>query len=155
MTLASMLLLISLSTTAALRPAPHVRMSAPAISVAAALRPAPHVRMAAPEAVAAATTPLTADRYVATNRFRVRSGKANRLEERWRNRKSRLSFLPGFRYFHLMRRVGAEGEEAPADEYDYVSLTIWQEKENFEAWRKCALAPRPTHPHFYHREHMR
>ena len=97
MTLASMLLLISLSTTAALRPAPHVRMSAPAISVAAALRPAPHVRMAAPEAVAAATTPLTADRYVATNRFRVRSGKANRLEERWRNRKSRLSFLPGFR----------------------------------------------------------
>jgi len=44
---------------------------------------------------------LKRDRYVATNRFAVRQGKGAKFEARWANRKSRLSELEGFKYFHL------------------------------------------------------
>ena len=44
---------------------------------------------------------LKRDRYVATNRFAVRKGKGAKFEARWANRKSRLSELQGFKYFHL------------------------------------------------------
>jgi heme-degrading monooxygenase HmoA len=89
---------------------------------------------------------LKRDRYVATNRFAVRSNKGPKFEARWANRKSRLASLPGFRYFHLMRRVKLN--EDGTNEYDegdssdgsnmgnYVSFTIWEKKSDFSAWRK-------------------
>lgn len=89
---------------------------------------------------------LKRDRYVATNRFAVRRSKQAKFEARWANRKSRLSVLPGFKYFHLMRRVNLE--EDGACSYDagekkkgtlkgnYVSLTVWDKKSDFAAWRK-------------------
>lgn len=45
---------------------------------------------------------------------------------RWAERKSRLAELEGFRFFTLMRRVGADGaeDEIPADDPNYVSLTV-------------------------------
>jgi heme-degrading monooxygenase HmoA len=45
---------------------------------------------------------------------------------RWAERKSRLAELEGFRFFTLMRRVGADGaeEEIPAEDPNYVSLTV-------------------------------
>ena len=62
----------------------------------------------------------------------------------WAERKSRLADLDGFRFFTLMRRVQAEesagvpGPPAAAsddDEYDYVSLTIWEDKPSYDSWR--------------------
>jgi len=86
---------------------------------------------------------LKRDRYVATNRFTVRQGRAAKFEKRWADRSSRLAELDGFRYFQLMRRVGLENEVnsgidplASTDPFgNYVSFTIWEEKKHFNAWR--------------------
>ena len=76
---------------------------------------------------------VKAERYVASNRFKLQKGKGPQFEKRWAERKSRLSKLDGFRFFTLMRRVSeGRGDE---EESDYVSLTIWSNKENFDAWR--------------------
>jgi heme-degrading monooxygenase HmoA len=91
------------------------------------------------------------DRYIATNRFAVRTGQQAKFDKRWASRTSRLATLPGFKYFHLMRRVtlnpnddkdtslvydgGDDSDEAAAQE-NYVSFTIWQKKSDFSAWRK-------------------
>jgi heme-degrading monooxygenase HmoA len=85
------------------------------------------------------------DRYIATNRFAVRKDQQAKFEKRWATRKSRVASLPGFRYFHLMRRVtlnddgscsydGGETEEEAQE--NYVSFTIWDKKSDFSAWRK-------------------
>jgi heme-degrading monooxygenase HmoA len=87
------------------------------------------------------------DRYVATNRFAVRKDQQAKFEKRWATRKSRLATLPGFRYFHLMRRVRLNDKTTHSYEYDggdteeqaqenYVSFTIWNKKSDFSAWRK-------------------
>ena len=85
---------------------------------------------------------LNAERYVASNRFRLQKGKGPTFEKRWAERKSRLANLDGFRFFTLMRRVegmpAGAGPPRPAneeEEYDYVSLTIWEDKTGFDAWR--------------------
>jgi len=89
---------------------------------------------------------LKRDRYVATNRFAVRQGQEAKFEKRWATRKSRLASLDGFRYFHLMRRIsiGKDGissydagnKKDGSNKGNYVSLTIWQKKSQFAAWRK-------------------
>jgi heme-degrading monooxygenase HmoA len=87
---------------------------------------------------------LKRDRYVATNRFAVRKGQQAKFEKRWATRKSRLATLPGFQYFHLMRRVTIsdnnecvydEGTTDEAAQENYVSFTIWNKKSDFSAWR--------------------
>lgn len=87
---------------------------------------------------------LKRDRYVATNRFAVRQGKAAKFEKRWATRKSRLATLDGFQYFHLMRRVTLnddgtntydEGTDEESAQGNYVSFTIWNKKSDFSAWR--------------------
>ena len=88
---------------------------------------------------------LKRDRYIATNRFAVRKGQQAKFEKRWATRKSRLATLPGFQYFHLMRRVTltnnnnvCEYDEGTTDETaqeNYVSFTIWNKKSDFSAWR--------------------
>ncbi|CAB9506619.1 Antibiotic biosynthesis monooxygenase [Seminavis robusta] len=88
---------------------------------------------------------LKRDRYVATNRFAVRQGKAAKFEKRWATRKSKLATLDGFKYFHLMRRVTLNNDDGSNvyDEGDgddtahgnYVSFTIWSKKSHFSAWR--------------------
>ncbi|KAK3234184.1 hypothetical protein CYMTET_55552 [Cymbomonas tetramitiformis] len=74
---------------------------------------------------------LPADRYIATNRFKVKNAPA--FEKRWCERKSRLAELDGFRFFTLMRRVDTKDEEEV--DFNYVSCTVWEDKENFTAWR--------------------
>ena len=51
---------------------------------------------------------------------------AARLDCSWAERKSRLAELDGFKFFTLMRRVGADGAEddIPSDDPNYVSLTV-------------------------------
>jgi len=85
---------------------------------------------------------LEAQRYVASNRFRLQKNKGPTFEKRWAERKSRLANLDGFRFFTLMRRVENSPGGPPAqksasdeDEYDYVSMTIWEDKSGFDAWR--------------------
>lgn len=83
---------------------------------------------------------LKRDRYVATNRFSVRSGKEGKFEQRWANRKSRLATLEGFKYFHLMRRVDPNNKYLQTDENgetmgNYVSFTVWEKKSHFSARR--------------------
>jgi len=87
---------------------------------------------------------LKRDRYVATNRFAVRQGKAAKFEQRWATRKSRLATLDGFKYFHLMRRVllnddGTttydEGTDDESAQGNMVSFTIWEKKSDFSTWR--------------------
>jgi heme-degrading monooxygenase HmoA len=90
------------------------------------------------------------ERYIATNRFAVRASSAAKFEKRWATRQSRLATLPGFRYFHLMRRIRwnndkkdstitttmyDEGNDAESAFENYVSFTIWDKKSDFSAWR--------------------
>ena len=75
---------------------------------------------------------LTAQRYVATNRFRVKSGREAAFEKRWADRKSRLGLLDGFRFFCMMRRVGDEH----ADDVNYISCTVWETFADFDAWKR-------------------
>lgn len=85
------------------------------------------------------STPCVAgERYVATNRFKVKSGREGAFEKRWADRQSRLGTLDGFRFFCMMRRL-PEGESTATkyeDDINYISCTIWKEKENFDTWRK-------------------
>ena len=94
---------------------------------------------------------LFAQRYVATNRFKVRPNAGPKFEKRWADRKSRLAQLPGFRFFTLLRRISipvtqtANAEAVTINAGDmyvdegsfgnYISLTIWETKANFDAWR--------------------
>jgi len=77
---------------------------------------------------------LTAERYIASNRFVTRPGAAAKFEARWANRKSRLATLDGFRYFTLLRQVPEDPSKAA--KYDYMSFTIWEDKPSFDAWRQ-------------------
>lgn len=89
---------------------------------------------------------LPRERYVASNRFKTRGGKAAaKFEKRWANRKSSLAELEGFRYFSLFRQVPVEEVVGPRGaaamggdppQYNYMSFTIWNEKKDFNSWRK-------------------
>lgn len=50
-------------------------------------------------------------------------------------RKSRLAKLDGFRFFTLLRRIEADGVKYDEDLGNYISLTVWQDKKNFDDWR--------------------
>eukprot|EP00959_Pyramimonas_sp_CCMP1952_P068173 1422893-Pyramimonas_sp.AAC.2 len=79
---------------------------------------------------------LPRERYVATNRFKVKKGAEAKFEKRWSERKSRLAELDGFRFFTIMRRVTLNpDEEIDPEEFNYTSYTIWDNKESFTAWR--------------------
>jgi heme-degrading monooxygenase HmoA len=87
---------------------------------------------------------LKAERYVATNRFNVRKGKEAKFEKRWADRKSRISQLKGFRFFTLLKRVQVLGADysKDGDEGNYVSMTVWEDKDCFDEWRYvCVYSP--------------
>jgi heme-degrading monooxygenase HmoA len=81
---------------------------------------------------------LPAERYIATNRFNVRPNNGPKFEKRWAERKSRLAELNGFRFFTLLRRVEEFGAnyEQDGDNGNYISLTVWEDKPSFDAWRQ-------------------
>ncbi|MGP3699367.1 antibiotic biosynthesis monooxygenase family protein [Rhodobacter sp. NSM] len=68
--------------------------------------------------------------YLAMNRFRVKTGQESAFEEVWKTRDSRLTEVPGFVSFHLLRGPGREGHTL------YASHTIWASEEDFTAWTK-------------------
>lgn len=71
--------------------------------------------------------------FVAMNRFRIAHGFEAAFEDIWRTRDSYLSSVPGFRTFALLK--GPEHE----DHVLYASHTIWESKEDFEAWTQSEL----------------
>ena len=68
--------------------------------------------------------------FIAINRFRVVKGHEADFEAIWRNRQTRLTEMPGFRDFHLLR--GPEAE----DHTLYASHTVWESRAQFEAWTR-------------------
>uniref|UniRef100_A0A6U1HB29 ABM domain-containing protein n=1 Tax=Tetraselmis chuii TaxID=63592 RepID=A0A6U1HB29_9CHLO len=80
---------------------------------------------------------LPAECYVTCNRFSIKSGFEEAFEKRWASRESKLLEMPGFQNFVLCRRnVGGKGHGADkGDEFNYMSLTVWENKAAFENWR--------------------
>ena len=103
--------------------------------VAGQLRVRARVRSPASAMGAAEAAPrVTTERYVATNRFRVKDGREAAFEKRWADRKSRLGLLDGFRFFCMMRRLPREQGEHE-DDINYISCTVWETFEDFNAWK--------------------
>lgn len=68
--------------------------------------------------------------YIAMNRFKIAKGKESDFENVWKSRNSRLSEMPGFVEFRLLR--GPEAE----DHTLYSSHTLWNSYEEFEVWTR-------------------
>ena len=65
------------------------------------------------------------------NRFKVIEGKEEAFERRWSERESKLEGMDGFLTFLLLRRDALKAE----DGYNYSTLTVWKNRESFDAWR--------------------
>jgi len=80
---------------------------------------------------------IPADCYVTINRFSIAPGREADFEARWKGRDSKLVEMPGFKSFSLCRRdAGGKGHGADkGGDYNYMSLTIWENKAAFENWR--------------------
>ncbi|MCR9057967.1 MAG: antibiotic biosynthesis monooxygenase [Rhodobacteraceae bacterium] len=70
--------------------------------------------------------------YLAMNRFSILKGQEEAFETVWRERESRLSDVPGFQKFHLLK--GAFDEDAGTTLY--ATHTIWSNREDFVNWTK-------------------
>ncbi len=68
--------------------------------------------------------------YIAMNRFKVTKGCEDQFENVWRNRDRRLTEVPGFKEFHLLK--GPEQD----DHTLFASHTIWNSHDDFVAWTK-------------------
>jgi heme-degrading monooxygenase HmoA len=68
--------------------------------------------------------------YIAMNRFKVAKGSEGEFESLWRNRDRRLTEVPGFVQFHLLK--GPEHD----DHTLFASHTMWKSHEHFLAWTK-------------------
>ena len=66
--------------------------------------------------------------FVAMNRFKIAKGHEEEFVAIWKNRKTYLDEVPGFREFHLL--------EGPSlDEYTlFASHSIWDSKQDFVNW---------------------
>jgi len=87
------------------------------------------------------TDAVATSRYIVQNRFRVKAGREAAFEKRWADSKSRVGNLPGFRFFCMMRLVndnkgGRDGDDDDNERPNYVSSTVWETYDNFEAWKK-------------------
>jgi heme-degrading monooxygenase HmoA len=79
---------------------------------------------------------LKPERYIASNRFKVRKNAGPKFEKRWADRKSRLADLEGFRFFTLLKKVEEDGSECTSTDLgNYISFTVWGNKDNFNTWR--------------------
>jgi heme-degrading monooxygenase HmoA len=65
--------------------------------------------------------------YVVMNRLTVNEGRGADLEAAFANRAKYVNDAPGFMRFQLLR---------PQQGNTYISLSMWQDRESFEAWTK-------------------
>ncbi len=68
--------------------------------------------------------------YIAMNRFQVTRGREEDFESAWRERKTYLDDVPGFREFHLLR--GPSNDQSTL----YASHSQWDTQAAFKAWTK-------------------
>ena len=68
--------------------------------------------------------------FIAMNRFKIVKGREMDFEEIWRNRKSQLDDVPGFREFHLVRGNSEETHTL------YASHSTWNSQSDFINWTK-------------------
>ena len=68
--------------------------------------------------------------YIAMNRFKIILGKEVTFEKIWRGRDSKLSDVPGFKTFNLIRG------DTKDDFTLYASHTTWDSKDDFINWTK-------------------
>lgn len=68
--------------------------------------------------------------YIAMNRFRIRKGAGADFERVWAERDTHLHEVPGFQAFHLLRGPAGDDHEL------YVSHTVWESADAFEAWTR-------------------
>ena len=68
--------------------------------------------------------------FIAMNRFQIVPGNEEAFETVWKTRDTFLADVPGFVEFHLLRGPSAE------DHTLYASHTIWNSREDFEAWTR-------------------
>lgn len=70
--------------------------------------------------------------YIAMNRFKVKIDATDTFETMWKSRDSKLNENKGFVEFQLLR-----GPENADDGYVlYASHTVWESREDFEAWTR-------------------
>ena len=62
--------------------------------------------------------------FVVMNRFTLNPGMHEAFEQRWKDRESLLSTVPGFVKFRLLR----------GDDTHYSSYVEWDSEQDFEAW---------------------
>lgn len=72
--------------------------------------------------------------FVAMNRFDVKEDCKHLFEERWSERKSKLSFQPGFLGFSLLRKTQDDKAEGFA-RFNYSTLTLWDSLSSWDRWR--------------------
>jgi heme-degrading monooxygenase HmoA len=85
--------------------------------------PRPGVRSARPSA-----SSQEASMFIAMNRFRIANGQEEAFERIWLGRDSRLTELPGFIAFHLLKGPAGEGHTL------YASHSMWASRADFDAW---------------------
>lgn len=68
--------------------------------------------------------------YIAMNNFQVSADQTEQFEERWRQRRSFLQDVSGFKHFQLLR-----GDEQ-AGTVHYVSHSTWASKDAFMDWTR-------------------
>lgn len=68
--------------------------------------------------------------FIAMNRFKIAKGSEEEFISIWRNRKSYLDEVPGFREFHLLK--GPTHEEYTL----FASHSIWESQQAFEEWTR-------------------
>jgi heme-degrading monooxygenase HmoA len=66
--------------------------------------------------------------FIAMNRFQIGAGHEEAFEKRWRERNSRLSEVPGFEHFWLLRGEGGV----------FISMSQWESRGAFTAWTESA-----------------
>ena len=68
--------------------------------------------------------------FIAMNRFRITTGREEEFINIWKNRKTYLDNVPGFKSFHLLR--GATADNCTL----FASHSIWDTRQDFENWTK-------------------
>lgn len=68
--------------------------------------------------------------YIAMNRFKVALGSEQDFEDVWLNRESKLSSVPGFTSFKMLKG------DSSKDHTLYVSHSTWDTYDAFVAWTK-------------------
>ena len=68
--------------------------------------------------------------YIAMNRFKITLGQEGAFEDIWKSRDSKLSGVPGFKTFNLIRG------DSKDDFALYASHTKWKSRTDFEMWTK-------------------